>query len=63
MRRLIKAEPTRLWSVQELAHWAGLPLADAQILVEGLVAHGELVRKDPEHYTRPLAGGDELHGL
>jgi hypothetical protein len=62
MRRLIKAHPTRLWTLHELAHRADLSLADAEIAVEGLVAHGELVRKGSEHYTRPVSGEEDPCG-
>jgi len=53
LRRLLEAQPTRLWSLHELARAADLSLTDAKLAVEALAGHGELVRKGGEHYARP----------
>ncbi len=58
LRRLVDLEPDRVWTLRELAQGTGLSLLDAKVAVEGLVFHGELVRRGGDHYARPVRGDD-----
>ncbi len=55
VRELVRTDPNRhqIWTLQSLAHAAGLSLTDTKVAVECLIMRGELVRKSGEHYALP----------
>ncbi len=59
VRELVRREPDRhrIWTLQDLAHTAGLSLTDTKVAVECLILRGELVRKGGEHYALPHREG------